>query len=171
MQPVFIGAVADGRVVLGRCQFAVAAACGLGIPVAFTEQVPAKLGSTDPSLLSLVEKPEVHPKDTFSAFSPAGPVREALARGRTLEHVLICGVETPICVYQSAADALQAGLSVTILSDCVGARRREDAATCTVALARAGAHVLPSETVFYSILGGTAHPYFKAYTQLVKKYA
>ena len=163
MQPVFIRAVAEGENVLARCQFAVASAAGLGIPVAFTEQVPAKLGPTDPALLSLLASPKVHPKDIFSA-------RGAFPGEPGLEHLILCGVETSVCVYQTAVDALQAGLAVTILCDCVGARRRDDARACLEALARAGAHVLPAETVFYSILGGTKHPFFKAYTQLVKKH-
>lgn len=163
MQAVFIRAVSEGDRVRSRCQFAVASAAGLGIPVAFTEQVPAKLGTTDPSLLSLVPSASVHPKDIFSA-------RGAFAGQPGLEHLLLCGVETSVCVYQTAVDALQAGLSVTILCDCVGARRPDDARACLESLARAGAHVLPAETVFYSILGGTSHPFFKAYTQLVKKH-
>ena len=161
MQPVFIRTVADGQKVLGRCRFAVAAARGLGIPVAFTEQAPEKLGATEPSLLALAGSPEVHAKDTFSALSPMGPVRAALTEGRSVEHLLICGVETPICVYQTAVDALEAGIAVTVLTDCVGARREGDARACLEALAMAGAHVIPSETVFYSILGGTAHPFFR----------
>ncbi len=60
---------------------------------------------------------------------------------------------------------------MTILSDCVGARREADAAACLEALARAGAFILPSETVFYSILGGAKHPFFRAYTELVKEHA
>jgi nicotinamidase-related amidase len=74
-------------------------------------------------------------------------------------------------VFQTAVDGLQAGLAVTVLSDCVAARRPADAATCLAALARAGVHVLPAETVFYSILRDTAHPFFRAYTALVKSHA
>ncbi len=170
MQPVFVRAVEDGEGVLGRCRFAVAAARGLGLRTAFTEQVPSKLGGTDPLLLSLADSPTVHPKDTFSALSAAGPVRGALLGDGSLEHLILCGVETPICVYQTAVDARKEGLAVTLLSDAVGARRPADARTCLEALAKAGVHVLPSETVFYSILGGTAHPFFKAYTQLVKSH-
>ena len=170
MQPAFVRAVDDGQRVLSRCQFAVAAARGLGMRAAFTEQVPSKLGGTDPRLLSLAGTPAVHAKDTFSALAASSPVREALLGDGTLEHLILCGVETPICVYQTAVDALKEGLVVTLLSDAVGARRPADARTCLEALARAGAHVLPSETVFYSIVGGTSHPFFKAYTQLVKSH-
>jgi len=170
LQPVFLKAVADGPAVLRRCQFAVAAAQGLKMPIAFTEQVPAKLGHTETSLLQLAAPAEVYAKETFSALQPDSPVREQLGRHHP-EHLILCGLETPICVFQTAVDGLQAGLAVTVLADCVAARRPADAAACLQALARAGAHILPAETVFYSILKGTAHPFFRDYTALVKAHA
>jgi len=171
LQPVFLRAVSHGAQVLKRCQFAVAAARGLGIPVVFTEQAPQKLGATDPGLLALVEAPRVHAKEAFSALAAGSPAYGALTGDPRFEHLILCGVETPVCVYQTAVDALQGGFSVTVLSDCVGARREDDARVCLEALARAGAHVLPAETVYYSILGAAHHPSFRAYTELVKKYA
>ena len=53
IQPIFLQAVIDGPQLLRRSCFAVQAAKGLGIPVAFTEQVPQKLGGTAPELLKL----------------------------------------------------------------------------------------------------------------------
>jgi nicotinamidase-related amidase len=170
LQPVFLRVVACGDEVLRRCQFAVAAATGLGIPVAFTEQVPGRLGGTEPAILALADRPEVHAKDTFSALAAGSPVRRALTEVRGIERLVLCGIETPVCVFQTAADALKGGLKVTVLSDCVGARREADARVCLDALARSGAEVLPAETVFYSLLGGAAHPFFRGYTELVKKY-
>ena len=105
-------------------------------------------------------------KDTFSALAD-DTIRHALAPA---EHLLVCGLETPICVYQTALDALHSGLQVTLLNDAVGARRPDDATACLAALARAGAHVLPSESVFYALLGHVRHPFFKTYTQLVKSH-
>ena len=134
-------------------------------------QVPQKLGATDPAILALAEAPAVHAKGSFSALAAGSPARSSIVGGKAVEHLVLCGVETPVCVYQTAVDALQSGLSVTVLADCVGARREEDARVCLEALAGAGVHVLPAETVFYSILGGAEHPFFRAYTELVKKYA
>ncbi len=153
-----------------RCEFAVAAAVGLGLPVAFTEQVPQKLGATAPELLALAPGALTFAKETFSALADA-TIRNALIRERQIEHLLMCGIETSICVYQTALEALAEDLHVTLLNDAVGARRPDDASACVEALRRAGAHVLPSETVFYALLGGVRHPYFKAYTQLVKSHA
>jgi nicotinamidase-related amidase len=170
MQPVFIRAMADSDVVRRRCAFAVAAAVGIGIPVGFTEQVPQKLGGTDPELLALAPQAAIWGKNTFSALADEG-IRDALMRQRDVQHLLLCGIETPICVYQTAIAALADGLQVTVLSDAVGARRPADAAACLAALRHDGAHVLPAETVFYALLREVGHPFFRSYTQLVKNSA
>ena len=167
MQPKFIAAVNGGARVQRRCEFAVAAAGGLGLPVAFTEQVPLKLGHTAAELLALAPRASVWGKTTFSALADT-VIREALVTERNIKHVLLCGIETPICVYQTAIAAVAEGMQVTILSDAVGARRAEDARTCLDALSAGGVHVLPSETVFYSLLRDVSHPFFREYTKLVK---
>ena len=169
MQPVFLRVITEAEFVQRRCAFAIAAAVGIGIPVAFTEQVPQKLGGTMPELLALVPQPTIWGKNTFSALADEG-IRDALLRQRDVQHLLICGIETSVCVYQTAIAALADDLHVTVLSDAVGARRLEDADTCLAALARSGAHVLPSETVFYALLREVGHPFFRSYTQLVKQY-
>lgn len=167
MQPVFLRVIAEGTRVQRRCEFAIAAALGLGLPVAFTEQVPEKLGATAPELLAAGAGAPVFAKDTFSCLAD-DTIRDGLFRTRGVEHVLLCGIETPVCIYQTTLDALAAGIQVTLLSDCLGARRADDAAGCIAELTRAGARVLPSESVFYSMLRDVKHPFFKAYTQLVK---
>lgn len=170
VQPVFVRAIADGARLQRRCEFALAAATGLGVPVAFTEQVPQKLGGTAAELLAAAPEAAVFLKDTFSALADDA-TRMALLETRKVDHLLLCGLETPICVYQTAIAALAEGLHVTLLSDAIGARRPDDAAACLAALRHAGAHVLPSETVFYALLREVRHPFFKAYTQLVKSHA
>lgn len=167
MQPVFVRAVAEGERVQRRCEFAVAAARGLGLPIVFTEQVPEKLGTTAPGLRGLAPDARAFAKRTFSALADSS-IRDAIVSDSEIEHLLLCGIETSVCVYQTTVDALAAGLAVTILSDAVGARRTDDARACLEALARSGAHILPAETVFYALLHDVSHPFFKAYTQLVK---
>ncbi len=170
MQPKFVAAMNDGTMVQRRCEFAVAAAQGLGVPVAFTEQVPEKLGGTVAGLRTLAPGAPVWAKQTFSALADDA-IRAAILETHRARHLILCGIETPVCVYQTAVAALAEGLQVTVLSDAVGARRPEDARVCLEALIRAGAHVLPSESVFYALLHDVAHPFFKAYTQLVKSHA
>ena len=64
-------------------------------------------------------------------------VRAELLDQRQISHLLLCGIETPVCIYQTALDALRAGVQVTLLADAIGARRADDAAACLEALAAA----------------------------------
>jgi len=168
MQPVFLKALPDGASLVRRCAFAISAAQGVGMRVAFTEQAPRKLGGVEPKLLELVKKPTLFSKSTFSALADDG-IADVI-RQLDIEHIVLCGLETSICIYQTALDAVDRNLQVTILSDACGARRTEDAATCLTALARHNVYVLPAETVFYALIQGTDHPFFKEYTKLVKQY-
>jgi nicotinamidase-related amidase len=168
LQPVFLATICDSQRVHWRCSFALETARGLGLPVLFTEQVPAKLGGTAADLLVLCEKPEAMGKDAFSAFGNEKIAARLRASGA--KHLLLCGLETPVCVYQTARDALKSGFQVTVLADCIGARRSADATTVLAHLAQTGCAVLPAETVFYSLLQNARHPFFRDYTVLVKKY-
>ncbi len=170
LQPAFLNAVPDRERLSKRCAFALEAATGLGLKVVFSEQVPQKMGATEATFLSLVDSPLQLGKASFSALADHG-IRETLLQKLGADHLILIGIETSICVYQTAVDALRAEIPVTLLSDCVGGRRSADGEVALDALKRSGVNVLPAETVFYSMLGDAAHPFFKQYTQLVKKYA
>ena len=149
-----------------RTSLAIAAAQGLELPTLFTEQVPHKLGATSPELLALAPSARVFAKESFSAFADES-TRDAIA-AYSPQRILICGLETPVCIYQTTLDALRAGYQVTLLSDALGARRSDDTRDCLATLRGRGAEILPVETVFYALLKNVQHPFFKAYTQLVK---
>ena len=168
LQPGFLKAIPSGDQVVQRASFAIESARGLGLPILFTEQVPGKLGGTAPALLALSGGALSLGKDAFSAFGDDAIAAHIEALG--VEHLLVCGIETPVCVYQTSLDALRLNYQVTLLSDGIGARRADDATVVLAELTRAGCHVLPSESVFYALLHDAQHPFFRAYTSLVKKY-
>ena len=170
LQQPFLAAIPGADALVRRASLALAAARGLGLPVAFTEQVPAKLGPTRPELLALAGgQPVVFAKDAFSALDSA-EFTEFLET-QNIEHVLLAGIETPICIYQTALGLLGTDRQVTLLTDTLGGRRPDDGAAALAYLARQGCHPLPVETVFYSLLGTTKHPFFRDYTKLVKQHA
>ena len=166
LQPVFIRVMNEPDDLVRRASLAIAASQGLQLPILFTEQVPAKLGATSLELLALAPDAKVYPKDTFSAFGDEA-VSDAIA-AYSPKRIILCGLETPVCVYQTALAALRANCRVSVLSDAISARRPADAQHCLTALRDQGAEVLPVETVFYALLETVQHPFFKAYTQLVK---
>ncbi|MGH8336790.1 MAG: isochorismatase family protein [Gammaproteobacteria bacterium] len=170
-QDVFLRALpAAGIRLTRRCAFAAATAQLLQIPVAFTEQVPAKLGATNSEVRAAAGKDApVFAKNAFSAMATDGLGEWLRKIGAT--HLLVAGLETPICVYLTVLDAAAEDYEVTVLTDATGGRRAEDFPPVWRMMESAGARLLPSETVFYSILRDAAHQRFREFTALVKKYA
>ena len=168
MQDSFLAPIANSDQLLVRCGLAVSAARALGIKVIFTEQVPDKLGPTNEKLLALAPGARVFPKDAFSALQAPG-IHEHLKR-LGVYHLIVVGIETPVCIYQTALHARDSDLDVTVLSDCVGGRRADDCRVAIDSIVRTDCHVLPGETVFYSMLGSGSHRHFRQFTDLVKQF-
>ena len=167
LQDSFLRVIPEREALLKRCAFAVEAAKLLGVRTAVTEQMPDKLGGTTPSIRQrLPEDTPVFDKCAFSALGAEGMDR--WIETNQLEHLLLVGVETPICIYQTAVQALGDEMGVTLLADCIGQRRRADRESVLQQLLTMDAHVLPAETIFYSLLGGADHPQFRELMQLVK---
>jgi len=166
LQSSFLPAIPEGMAVLRRAEFAARSAPLLGIPVAITEQVPEKLGPTAAAITDAVPEAPVFEKTAFSALN--APNLLTWLRDRNVQHILLAGIETTVCIYQTAVQAMAESLDVTLLTDAVSERRTEDREPALATLRSAGAHILPSETVFYSLLGDAGHPHFREFTRLVK---
>lgn len=170
MQDAFLKVIPDADALIQRTSFALEAAKLFDCHIAVTEQLPEKLGPTTAAIAEHINEDTtpIYEKSSFSAL-------EADRIGRWLEsnqidHLIIAGIETSICVYQTAVDALGQDLGVTLLSDCISQRRPEDRAPVIQQLLAMEAHFLPSETIFYSLLSSAEHPKFRAFTQLVKAF-
>jgi nicotinamidase-related amidase len=168
LQPPFLQMFPQGETVLKRCRFAYRVAHAFGLPTLFTEQNPEKLGKTDERLLNEPGASDCQriAKQSFSAFQ-ADAVHEWI-NANNLSHLLLAGLETHICMYLSALDASESDTDVTLLSDCVGGRMPEQDPIVFAALRSAGVHILPSETIFYSLLGSAEHPQFRTLSRLVR---
>ena len=167
-QDVFLKEIPDRERLLKRSTFALKAAGLLDISVAVTEQIPEKLGATTGALSGYWEvNTPVFGKSAFSAFEAEGLQR--WIEIKQIDHLLLAGIETSICVYQTALQALGADIGVTLLSDCISERRLEDRAPVLEQLLSMDAHILPSETIFYSLLGSAEHPQFREFNKLVKE--
>jgi nicotinamidase-related amidase len=166
-QPVFLNAIPEGAALGDACRFVAATAAALDIRVVFTEQRPDKLGGTRADIRAVAPKAPVFAKSTFSAFGEEG-VAEWL-RDNDITHLLVAGLETPICVYQTVLGAMAEGLEVTLLTDATGGRRAADhEATLRALEKKSECHLMPSEAVFFALMGDASHGAFKAVSALVK---
>jgi len=137
----------------------------LGIPVRATEQYPRGLGPTAEELARRLaaDRPA---KTAFSACGAPGVMNELRAAGRP--SVVLAGMESHVCVLQTALDLLTAEFHVFLPVDAVSSRFRIDHEAALRRLELAGAILTTTETTAFEWLGGAEHPQFKAISNLIK---
>jgi nicotinamidase-related amidase len=131
----------------------------LDVPRVVTEQYPKGLGHTAPEVGLQDERPIS--KTVFSA---------ARADGFDLggrEQVVVCGIETHVCVSQTVHDLLDRGLEVHVAADAVGSRHAIDYERGLERMERAGAVVTTVEAALFELLERAGTPEFKAVQKLI----
>ncbi len=142
----------------------IAKACGiLEIPALITEQYPKGLGSTIEEIKDALPNAEYVEKTTFSAFKE-DEVKKFLSQ----KQVIIFGIETHICVLQTAMDLLTEGYEVFVVQNACGSRNEENKQAALRRLIHAGAQIVTTEMVLFELLEGSKHPNFKEVQALIK---
>lgn len=148
---------------LNRTVALIRGAQALGLPIAVTEQYRKGLGVTVPELSEVLGNAPRFEKLEFSAWAP--PVRDAFG---ARDQLLIAGMETHVCVYQTARDLCAEGKSAVLCADAVLSRTGEDRALGLAMCERAGAFIASTELVLFDLLGKAGTPEFKAISAAVK---
>lgn len=137
----------------------------LGVPIHITEQYPQGLGPTVPTLQEYAaERPA---KRRFSATEALGwpnAVEEATGR----DQIVLAGVETHVCILQTAFDLLAMGYRVTIAVDAVASRRASDRQVALQRLRDSGAIVATTESIAFEWLETADAAEFRALSLLAK---
>jgi len=156
----------NNELLLGNLQKIISGARALGIPILVTEQNPAGLGTTVPVLKNLLA--DIQPVSKFS-FSCCGEerCREELA-GLKRTQLLLAGIETHICVYQTALDLLEQGYEVEVLADCVGSRTPDNKSLGLEKMKQAGAQITAVEMALFELQRVAKGESFKEISKLVK---
>jgi nicotinamidase-related amidase len=136
----------------------------LDIPVTATEQYPKGLGPTTAELAKrLPERPD---KTAFSCCAIPSVVEGFRRAARP--KVLLAGIESHVCVLNTALDLLALDFRVYLAVDAVGSRFAIDHETALRRLERAGAIPTTAETAVFEWVGGASHPQFKTVSQLIQ---
>jgi nicotinamidase-related amidase len=118
----------------------------LDMPIIWTEQYPEGLGGTIPAVAATLEGVRPIPKMTFSCCQNDEFQIALKASGR--QQILITGIETHICVYQTTIELLEAGYEVEVVADAVSSRTPENKKIGLDKMQRAGAGITGTETAF-----------------------
>lgn len=139
---------------------------GFGIlsrPVLVTEQYPRGLGPTLPSLRRFAPQPAFE-KVAFSCFG-SDSFASAVPPDADL---VLCGIETHVCVLQTALDGLAAGHRVWLAADAVTSRSVANRAHGLATAQAAGAVPAATESLLFGLLGEAGTDAFRAISRLVK---
>jgi nicotinamidase-related amidase len=138
----------------------------LGIPIVVTEQYPKGLGGTRAEVEERLPPDTVRfEKSSFSVAGAPGLVDHLVAQGR--HQIVVCGIETHVCVSQSVHDLLDAGYSVHAARDAISARFALEDETGWAKLVGSGAVPTSSEAALFEWLRDARAPEFKAIHKLV----
>jgi nicotinamidase-related amidase len=136
----------------------------LGLPVLVTEQYPKGLGETVPEVARHLEGVPRMEKLAFSALDADGFTRALDVR----DQVLLCGIESHVCVNQTAEDLLTSGRGVHVVTDAVTSRTAENRDLGLHKMESSGAGVTSVETALFVLLRAAGTPEFKEIQRLVK---
>lgn len=157
----------DKDIVLARTSTLAKAAKIMEIPTILTEQYPKGLGHTvDLIKQSVSSDTPIIEKTAFSAVKEKGFLEKIKSYGKN--QIVICGIETHICVHQSATDLVEAGFEVYVAKDACASRNKYEFKLGIERMKANGAKISCVEIVIFEWLRSSKNPYFKQVQALIK---
>ena len=139
------------------------------VPVIVTEQYPQGLGPTVPELIAVLpESVPIFEKKTYSACLVSEFV-DALRNGENVRKVLLTGIESHVCVLQTALDLLALGYEVHLVADAISSRFVSDYDIALRRLESSGVMLTTTESVLFQWCRTAAAPQFKELSCIIRE--
>lgn len=139
----------------------------LGIPIIVTEQYPKGLGCTVQSLKDVLPQgTQIVEKTYFNALLEDGMLDKIKSYGK--KQIVIFGIETHICVYQTASALIEQGYEVYVIKDACASRNKYEFKQGIDAMVANGAKISCVEIALFDWLKGAKNPKFKEVQALIK---
>ncbi|TAN51827.1 MAG: hydrolase [Rhodospirillales bacterium] len=166
VQERLLPVMADPRKVLWGTAILMRAASKLGIPLIVTEQYPQGLGPTQADLRPFIPEGAIFTKLHFASTGEAGFLDRVAGFGR--RQAVLAGIESHICVTQTALGLKEAGYEVFVVFDACSSRHADSIETARQRLARNGIENVTVEMALFEWLGRAATPEFRELSALIK---
>ena len=145
----------------------------LDIPIIRLEQNPSKMGRTIPELEQLLNSEPPIEKMSFSCCGSEAYMEKLVATGR--RQVLIAGIETHVCVYQTAQELSSKGYTVEVVADATSSRNPANRDTAlskircrTTADSDGSTGITTTEMLLFELMRTAEHPRFRDMLKIVK---
>lgn len=161
IQEKLVNMLANSNEIALNCERIMKTANILHVDTVITEQYPKGLGSTIEPIKSITCFKTIE-KTTFSALQTPEFNFELK------KNIVIFGIETHICVYQTVLDLIQKGHSVYVVADCCASRSKFNYKKALNLMEKFGANITTLEIVLFEFLKSSKHPCFKEVQALIK---
>jgi nicotinamidase-related amidase len=156
----------DKEILFKNIQILIKAANILNIPILWCQQCPDSLGPTVPEIAELLSDNEPINKASFSCCEVEHFNNKLNESGRN--QVLLCGIETHVCIYQTAVDLLSKGFGVDVIADAVSSRTLENKQIGIERISAEGVNISCTEMALFELLRTADHSHFKSITKLIR---
>ncbi len=158
--------MADSEAMIERQRILIQACRLLGLPVVWAEQLPDKLGPTVPELAEVLTGLTPLTKSSFGCLGDEALKRKVIECRR--RHIILCGIETHVCVWQTAAALKDEDFEVHLVCDAVSSRSRENHRIAIHRMRAIGVHPSSVEMVLFELMGDAHRRSFREVTRLLK---
>jgi len=138
----------------------------LKVPVLWLEQTPEKIGKTIPEIRRLLGSQEPVVKACFSCCDSPGFMEKL--RDSKRRQVVLAGIETHVCVYQTAMDLLRAGYRVEVVADAVSSRALQNKQLALERIRQHAGGITSVEMILFELVRTSEHASFRDVLRLVK---
>jgi nicotinamidase-related amidase len=145
---------------------AIAGTKSLGLPVLWVEQNPSRMGATSPEVAEMLAGLSPIPKMAFSCCGEPRFVKALEASGR--RQVLLCGIESHVCVCQTALDLHDRSYEVHVLSDAVSSRTQRNREIGLERMRQAGVTLSGVEMALFELMRTAEHAAFRDVLRIVR---
>ena len=156
----------DKEMLFRNVKILIKAAGILDIPIIWCQQYPQGLGATVEEIAELLTNNEPVDKVSFDCLGDK-KFRTKL-ENLDKKNIILCGIETHICIYQTARSLLKEGYNVEVAADAVSSRTLQNKQIAIDRMRTEGAKVSSTEMILFELLGEAKGDKFKEIVELVK---
>jgi nicotinamidase-related amidase len=156
----------EGDIILRNCINLIEGLKVLSIPVLITQQYSKGLGPTVHPIVEMFPKFGYIEKISFSCCDEPSFEREILRLGKT--NIILCGIESHVCVLQTCLDLIESGKCAVVVEDCISSRNPGDKRIAVERMRQEGARITTVESLLFELTRIAGNNTFKSISGIVK---
>jgi len=156
----------EGENILQKCLKLIEGLQILSIPIIITQQYTQGLGSTVPSIIQKFPEFRYIEKISFSCYDEPTFTEQVFRLGK--QSIILCGIESHVCVLQTCLDLLDAGLIPVVVEDCVSSRKPNDKRIAIERMRQEGTRITTMESLLFELTRSAGNEIFKSISRIVK---